>query len=253
MAMQRREEIVSPFRHIERIKYMKINLRKQAGLAVAAAFALSAFMPSASAAPLMSGDSVTIANGVFGTTSGGEFAITYATGSFVSFCLETDETIDYGSSYTVTLNSKAIGGGSGVAANTGLGDVAGSLGVEDPLSNATAWLYLKYLSGALLGQAADDASANKAQKAIWFLEDEAGGVNNSWAMDAIAAVGAGWTNPVGVSHVHVLNLTDASGAMRQDQLYVVAIPEPETYAMLLAGLGLMGFVARRRQRKSAAV
>ena len=26
------------------------------------------------------------------------------------------------------------------------------------------------------------------------------------------------------------------------------IPEPETYAMLLAGLGLMGFVARRRQR-----
>jgi hypothetical protein len=30
------------------------------------------------------------------------------------------------------------------------------------------------------------------------------------------------------------------------------IPEPETYAMLLAGLGLMGFVARRRQRKLAA-
>jgi hypothetical protein len=30
-----------------------------------------------------------------------------------------------------------------------------------------------------------------------------------------------------------------------------AIPEPETYAMLLAGLGLMGFVARRRQHKVA--
>ncbi len=29
---------------------------------------------------------------------------------------------------------------------------------------------------------------------------------------------------------------------------VTAIPEPETYAMLLAGLGLMGFVARRRRR-----
>lgn len=28
---------------------------------------------------------------------------------------------------------------------------------------------------------------------------------------------------------------------------VTAIPEPETYAMLLAGLGLMGFVARRRK------
>lgn len=30
------------------------------------------------------------------------------------------------------------------------------------------------------------------------------------------------------------------------------VPEPETYAMLLAGLGLMGFMARRRQRNLAA-
>ncbi len=30
------------------------------------------------------------------------------------------------------------------------------------------------------------------------------------------------------------------------------IPEPETYAMMLAGLGLMGFVARRRKQKELA-
>jgi hypothetical protein len=29
-------------------------------------------------------------------------------------------------------------------------------------------------------------------------------------------------------------------------LYVQAVPEPETWAMLLAGLGLVGFAARRR-------
>ena len=28
---------------------------------------------------------------------------------------------------------------------------------------------------------------------------------------------------------------------------LAAIPEPETYAMLLAGLGLLGFIARRRK------
>jgi len=36
-----------------------------------------------------------------------------------------------------------------------------------------------------------------------------------------------------------------------DQFELVAgpVPEPETYAMLLAGLGLVGFAARRRQSK----
>jgi hypothetical protein len=34
--------------------------------------------------------------------------------------------------------------------------------------------------------------------------------------------------------------------------YIAAIPEPETYAMLLAGLGLMGFVARRRKKTGLA-
>ena len=28
---------------------------------------------------------------------------------------------------------------------------------------------------------------------------------------------------------------------------VTAVPEPETYAMFMAGLGLMGFIARRRK------
>ncbi|WP_020182789.1 PEP-CTERM sorting domain-containing protein [Methylotenera sp. 1P/1] len=36
---------------------------------------------------------------------------------------------------------------------------------------------------------------------------------------------------------------------RLDVLAVTAVPEPETYAMFLAGLGLMGAVARRRKQK----
>lgn len=37
-----------------------------------------------------------------------------------------------------------------------------------------------------------------------------------------------------------------------DNINVAAVPEPENYAMLLAGLGLMGFVARRRNAHQSA-
>jgi PEP-CTERM motif len=37
-----------------------------------------------------------------------------------------------------------------------------------------------------------------------------------------------------------------------DNILVAAVPEPEIYAMMLAGLGLMGAVARRRRRQAAA-
>jgi hypothetical protein len=36
-----------------------------------------------------------------------------------------------------------------------------------------------------------------------------------------------------------------------DNVTVTAVPEPETYAMMLAGLGLMGAVVRRRKSKQA--
>lgn len=51
--------------------------------------------------------------------------------------------------------------------------------------------------------------------------------------------------------MRVLNLYKDAGftITAQDQLYISPVPEPETYAMLLAGLGLMGFVARRRRAK----
>jgi hypothetical protein len=45
--------------------------------------------------------------------------------------------------------------------------------------------------------------------------------------------------------------TGGSGGAVLDNVSVAAVPEPESYAMLLAGLGLMGFVAKRRKAKQA--
>jgi hypothetical protein len=61
---------------------------------------------------------------------------------------------------------------------------------------------------------------------------------NTWLTNAMA-----WTGPSTQS----LNVW-AGPNSTQDLGVFAPIPEPETYAMLLAGLGLMGFVARRRRR-----
>ena len=42
-------------------------------------------------------------------------------------------------------------------------------------------------------------------------------------------------------------VTGAHGGAYLAALHVTAVPEPETYAMLLAGLGVMGAIARRRK------
>ncbi len=46
-------------------------------------------------------------------------------------------------------------------------------------------------------------------------------------------------------------LTDATGGPDTFFLAAAPIPEPETYALLLAGLGVVGFIARRRRHYSA--
>jgi hypothetical protein len=51
--------------------------------------------------------------------------------------------------------------------------------------------------------------------------------------------------------VHLPNgviLTEAIGINNAGQVIAIAtIPEPETYALFLAGLGLVGFMTRRRR------
>ena len=51
----------------------------------------------------------------------------------------------------------------------------------------------------------------------------------------------------GLAYVNVHTFANPGGAVRGQLIQVTAVPEPSTYAMLLAGIAALGFVARRRQ------
>jgi len=85
-----------------------------------------------------------------------------------------------------------------------------------------------------------------------------GGVANNgngfgdWALGTISLAGLASTDGI-LFHAVWNNASDGA-----ESFFLVpaggpptAVPEPETYAMLLAGLGMMGFVARRRKNKTA--
>ena len=71
-------------------------------------------------------------------------------------------------------------------------------------------------------------------------------------------LGNGTTLDLNGFNLYYTTLTDNGGSFTGGQMIQVAsnpggggvpaVPEPETYAMLLAGLGLLGFAARRRQQ-----
>lgn len=223
------------------------------------------------AAEVVAGTIVKFADGV-GNSPGGAFkgsVVTSASGtwnnSFQSFCLEHVETIDFGTNFMVggvtnhTVNAPGAYG-------TYSGTEVGHTSTQDPISANTAWLFTQFfttnLSNTSIWGSGTQAVKNTAvQQAIWSMEGESFGNMSSLASSYVslanAAVSSGaWS---GIGNVRVLSLFSQDShhnytVNRQDQLYMVSsVPEPETYALMLAGLALVGGIARRRNKaKSAA-
>lgn len=255
---------------------MKIKLIRNITAATLAATVTS----FAVAAPpgIQAGDKITLsATSWGGVNGGGEFLASALTGnspSFQTFCVEYSEHFYYDKPLLVSkVNTGAKNGGAGGSVIDPLGDPDGAGPYNnrwDPISDKTAYLFTKFSNHTLSGYdwngttAEHKADSTALQLAIWYLEGEISATVNTSVYNQYTSNSraTGWVaeanqNANGwIGQVRVLNLlregTANSGifnTVAQDQLYLAPIPEPETYAMMLAGLGLIGFVAGRRRRK----
>ena len=241
-------------------------------LARAALVVATAMGAQFASAEVVAGSFIKLFDGV-GNNPGGAFngsVVSGASGSwnnsFQSFCVEYKETISFDTPYLVqgvtnhTVNKTGTYG-------TYSGSEVGHTSTQDPISSQTAWLFTQFFNNglsnsALWGTGSQSTKNTALQQAIWSFEGEQafGSQLNSLAatykVNANNAIVNGWS---GIGNVRVLNLfgfdttTHRYSKNAQDQLYMVsAVPEPETFAMMLVGLGLMGAIARRRTNIKAA-
>ncbi len=158
----------------------------------------------------------------------------YGTYDFWAFCLEPTVAFNGASNHYSTANFAA--------------------------SDSVKRLYENYYTAVLGSNLNNPAPKAKAfQLALWELNNDNGNLLsgnlrfNSLSNAVVADANAMLTTALGSSVIHnTYQFTALSsvgaGISSQKMLTVSAIPEPETYAMMLAGLGALAVVARRRKQ-----
>ena len=172
------------------------------------------------------------------TYGAGEVSVTWNGKTFDAFCGDIYQTISFGTVYTNEYTYMTTTARYGATAAADLGRLW------------SAW------------NADQNASSTKTaafQLAVWEIVNENTNPVPGFAYDLGTGEFTATSGAAGVisqAQFYLNNLGSGTAqlgvaASRYHQDFLVPVPEPETYAMMLAGLGLMGVVARRRTRVAA--
>lgn len=159
-----------------------------------------------------------------------------------------------------TFNA-ALNGASEAVPNISAGVGAATLWYDDKGTLVTTdddfifSLFAIGLSGAVTGSHIHNAPVGSAGPIIqhlnaangFFVFPLPGGVSIGGASIPAPSLTFLGTLTAGLGYVNVHTALFPGGEVRGQLIQVTAVPEPSTYAMLLAGIAALGFVARRRQ------
>jgi hypothetical protein len=177
--------------------------------------------------------SVSITSPITLSPSAGGFSMTDVdtSSTFQAWCVDIFQTLASPSSYTLQS--------------------ASSFYSSDP-GKATA---LSQLASSSLSSVTNATNSAAFQLAVWEIVNEASGggysltAGNFKASSTTAVINAANSMLGNLSGPITMTASVWASGSSQDIAVFAPVPEPETYAMMLAGLGLMGFVARRRKQE----
>ena len=169
-----------------------------------------------------------------GALGGGAFhASTQFEGIYTTFCLESGVNMSIGTTYYYDWSN--------VVQNQ-----------NDAISLGSALLIQNHALGLFGANYAAWGGATGLQQAFWFLETEAGGVNNSFVSYASGILGGALLSDAnGAYGAKVMNLwTNTNGTGdRQSQIAYFGVPDSgSTIVLLSLALGTVVGVSRRRLR-----